>query len=86
LIGRVKKVEGISAFWALAPLVEGWGAELPEVRELVQEVLLWPDERKFHLISLYPKMLDREKCIEELLNILNSGCDVRFDSIVSVFG
>ncbi|WP_122533049.1 NACHT domain-containing protein [Pseudomonas viridiflava] len=86
LIGRVKKVEGISAFWALAPLVEGWGAELPEVRELVQEVLLWPDERKFHLISLYPKMLDREKCIEELLNILNSGCDVRFDSIVSAFG
>ena len=85
LMDRVKKTEGFSVFWALAPLVEGWAAELPEVRELVQEVLLWPDERKFHLIGLYPKMLSREACIEELLKILNGRHKVRFDTVLAAF-
>ncbi|QOY74192.1 NACHT domain-containing protein [Pseudomonas sp. OST1909] len=85
LMERVKKAENFSVFWALAPLVEGWAAELPEVRELVQEVLLWPDERKFHLIGLYPKMLSRETCIEELLKILNGRHKVRFDVVLAAF-
>lgn len=85
LMDRVRKTEGFSVFWALAPLVEGWAAELPEVRELVQEVLLWPDERRFHLIGLYPKMLSREACIEELLKILKSRHKVRFDLVLAAF-
>jgi len=85
LMDRVRKAEGFSVFWALAPLIEGWAAELPEVRELVQEVLLWPDERKLHLIGLYPKMLSREACIEELLKILNGHHKVRFDLVLAAF-
>ncbi len=85
LMERVKKAKNFSVFWALAPLVEGWTAELPEVRELVQEVLLWPDDRKFHLIGLYPKMLSRETCIEELLKILNGRHKVRFDVVLAAF-
>ncbi|RUT42304.1 hypothetical protein WG29040_01540 [Pseudomonas sp. PAMC 29040] len=85
LMDRVKKAEGFSVFWALAPLVEGWATELPEVRELVQEVLLWPDERRFHLIGLYPKMLSREACIEALLKILNGQHKVRFDTVLAAF-
>lgn len=85
LIDRAKNAESFSVFWALAPLVEGWAAELPEVRELVQEVLLWPDERKTHLIGLYPKILSREACIDELLKILNSGIKVRFDTVMAAF-
>ncbi|MFW3166897.1 NACHT domain-containing protein [Pseudomonas syringae pv. syringae] len=85
LINRAKKAEGFSVFWALAPLVEGWATELPEVRELVQEVLRWPDERRLHLIGLYPKMLSREACIEELLNIINGGHKIRFDTVVTAF-
>lgn len=85
LIDRAKQTEGVSVFWALAPLVEGWASELPEVRKLVQEVLLWPDERRFHLISLYPKMLSREACIDELFKILNCGHKVRLDTVIAAF-
>lgn len=85
LVDRVKKAEGFSVFWVMAPLVEGWASELPEVRKLVQEVLLWPDERKYHLIGLYPNMLSREACIDELLKILSCGLKVRLDMVIAAF-
>lgn len=85
LIGKVKRAKGMSAFWGLAPLLTGWTANHPEVNDLIQEVLNWPDERKQHIISLYPQMLGREACIQELLRIVNNNIKVRSDLLVSAF-
>ncbi|MCU1720920.1 NACHT domain-containing protein [Pseudomonas sp. 5P_5.1_Bac1] len=85
LIERTKTAEGFSVVWLLAPLISGWAAELPEVRDLIQEVLKWPDERKVNLVGLYPQIYSHEACIEALLKILNSGHKVRFDIITSAF-
>ncbi|HDL6715411.1 TPA: NACHT domain-containing protein [Yersinia enterocolitica] len=85
LIDKVKCSEGFSVFWSLAPLLEGWAANHPDVSNLIQEVLDWSDERKKHLIGLYSKMLGREACIQELLRITNGNGKVRNDLLVSAF-
>lgn len=85
LIDKVKDSEGFSTFWYLAPLLEGWAANHPEVHNLIQEILAWPDKRKLNLVSLYPQMLGREACIQELLRIINSNEKVRFDLLVAAF-
>ncbi|CAM3838962.1 NACHT domain-containing protein [Aeromonas bestiarum] len=85
LIDKVKNAKGFSIFWSLAPLLEGWAANHPDVSDLIQEVLNWPDERKQHVVSLYPKMLDREACIQELLRITKENENVRADLLLSAF-
>lgn len=85
LINNVKTSDGFSIFWSLSPLVEGWVANHPDVEDLINEVLDWPDERKQYIVSLYPKMLGREACIQELLKIINSNKNIRIDLLVSAF-
>jgi energy-coupling factor transporter ATP-binding protein EcfA2 len=85
LIERVKSADGFSLYWALAPLLEAWTANDLEISELIQEVLKWPDERKRHVVNLYPKMFDHEVCINELQSIINGSEEVRTDLLVSAF-
>lgn len=85
LIDKVRLSKGMSAFWCLAPLVEGWAARDPDVKDLIQEVLNWPDEQKQYVVNLLPKVLEREACIQELLRIAKSNFKIRFDLLISAF-
>lgn len=85
LISRVKNSEGISTFWALAPLIQGWAVNEPEVISLINEVKFWNDERKSSLIALYPLIMDHEECKTELLRLINSRGSFRSDLILSAF-
>ncbi len=85
LINKVKTAEGISIFWFLSPLLYKRKAGDHEVDSLVQEILQWPDEKKRHIVSLFPKMLDREECIEALISIAKTTNGVRADLLMSAF-
>lgn len=85
LIDKVKNSDGFSIYWAMSSLLEGWMADHPFVRDLVKEVMDWPDERKQHLVSLFPKILGREECIQELLRITKSYGKVRSDLLLKAF-
>ncbi|MDT3297719.1 NACHT domain-containing protein [Shewanella sp. SP2S2-6] len=85
LIDKVRLSKGMSAYWCLAPLVKGWAARDPDVKNLIQEILTWPDEQKQYIVSLLPKVLEREACIQELLRIAKSNFNIRFDLLISAF-
>ncbi len=85
LINKVKTAEGFRIFWFLSPLLHKWKAGDHEVDALVQEILQWPDEKKRHIVSLLPKMLDREECIEALISIAKTTDGVRTDLLMSAF-
>lgn len=85
LINKVRIAEGFSIYWCLSPLLQKRKAGDCEIDSLVKEILLWPDERKRHIVNLLPKMLDREECIKALIKITNTTDSVRIDLLMSAF-
>lgn len=85
LIEKVLNSEDFTIYWGMSSLLSGSMAGDPEVKDLIKVVLGWPVERKQHLSSLLPKMLDREACINELMLLVNSPETVRLDLLVMAF-
>ncbi|ENB2032419.1 NACHT domain-containing protein [Salmonella enterica] len=85
LINKVKTTEGFRVFWFLSPLLHKRKAGDHEVDSLIQEILQWPANKKRHIVSLFPKMLGREECIEALISIAKTTHGVRTDLLMSAF-
>lgn len=86
IIEKVRGSEDFSvSYWGVLFLLEGWLSNQPEVKDLIQEVLGWEDKRKRHIVSLLPRILERDACIRELLRIAKSSEEVRTDLLVSAF-
>ncbi|CAI2408888.1 Predicted NTPase (NACHT family) [Serratia fonticola] len=85
LINKVKTAEGNRVFWFLTPLLHKRKTGDHEMDCLVKEILHWPDDRKRHIVSLFPKMLGREECIEALMRIAKTTDGVRIDLLISAF-
>lgn len=85
LIDKVRASEDFSVYWGVTSLLEGAASNQPDVKDLIQEILGWEDRRKRHIVSLLPKILERDACIKELLRIAKSNEKVRTDLLISAF-
>lgn len=82
LIEAARKATGFGIFWAVRPLVEGWGRSDPLVEQLLDEIPSWDNERINELAFIFPRILkDSAGCRKRLLSLVD-GCDhPRFDLI-----
>lgn len=85
LIDKVRTSEDFSVYWAMTSLLEGKNSNDSDVKDLIQEILDWEDKRKLHVVSLFPKMFERDICIQELLRIIKSNEKIRSDLLISAF-
>ncbi|MCU9952597.1 NACHT domain-containing protein [Burkholderia sp. BKH01] len=69
-------------YWAIAPLVKGWGWADPVVAALMAEIVEWEDDRIQHVATLLPEIFrDSVECKAKLLTLANSSKVKRLDLI-----
>lgn len=84
-IERARVGDGISRFWMLRALVDGWHDD-PVVQTFYQEVLSWNDETLVMAALLLPKIMgDPTEARSRLLAIARCGGRVRIDTLLTGF-
>ncbi|MDB6157597.1 MAG: putative NTPase family [Gammaproteobacteria bacterium] len=79
-ISRDEPVWG--GYWAVRPLLEGWGRSDPVVASFLDEVKSWDDEKLQDLAAILPRLLtDFATCRTRLLSLVHSSKRPRFDLI-----
>jgi energy-coupling factor transporter ATP-binding protein EcfA2 len=79
---HIARTEDWMPYWAVAPLVEGWGRTDPSVAAFMDEILAWDDDKLQGLASLLPQILpDFDLCRARLLGFARGPGRKRFDFI-----
>jgi CRP-like cAMP-binding protein len=82
LIGIARDDKGWSEFWAVRPLLEGWGRSDPVVASIMDEIASWSDKRLDNLAAILPQILtDFDACRARLLSLARNSERPRFDLI-----
>jgi hypothetical protein len=82
LIGIARDVAGWSEFWAVRPLLEGWGRSDPIVASFMGEIASWNDKKLENLAEILPQILtDFDTCRTRLLSLARGSEHPRFDLI-----
>jgi hypothetical protein len=82
LIGIARGEERGSAFWAVRPLLEGWGRSDPVVASFMDEIASWEDKDLEDLAAILPQILiDFDSCRTRLLSLARRSGRPRFDLI-----
>lgn len=85
LISISQSQQGWGEFWAVRPLVEGWGRSDPVVAKFLDDAVGWEDTRLDNLAAILPKIiLDPEVCRTRLFALMQ-GERARFDLIAKGF-
>ncbi len=82
LIGIARGEQRRGAFWAVRPLLEGWGRSDPIVASFMDEITSWDDKELNDLAAILPQILtDFDKCRTRLLSLArgSGGAALRFD-------
>ncbi|TAI63415.1 hypothetical protein CWO89_24335 [Bradyrhizobium sp. Leo170] len=85
---RIARIEThFTLYWALRPLVEGWGRSDPIVASFLDEVASWENDKLEHLAAILPQIIsDFDTCRTRLLSFVRSSKHPRFDLIALGFG
>jgi len=82
LIEVARKTQGFGEFWAVQPLLRGWGRSDPIVNSFLDEIAQWDDDRLNDLGSLLPEIVpDPLVCRSQLLSLARNAKHPRFDLI-----
>ena len=85
LIQIARDVSGFSLFWAVQPLVEGWGRSDQRVASLLDDIPTWNNERLNELASILPRiMTDSVACRKRLLSLVDLR-DAHFNRLAQGF-
>ena len=85
LISISQSQQGWGEFWAVRPLVEGWGRSDPIVAKFLDDAAGWEDKRLDNLAAILPKIiLDPQVCRARLFALMH-GERPRFDLIARGF-
>jgi hypothetical protein len=73
-------------YWAVRPLVVGWGRSDPVVASFIKEVASWDDKKLGDLAGILPQVItDTDACRTRLLSLARCSERVRFDLIAQGF-
>lgn len=82
LIGIARAEKHWDAFWAVRPLLEGWGSSDPVVASLIGEIPSWDDKKLENLATLLPQIVtDFDSCRTRLLSFARASDRPRYDLI-----
>ena len=82
LIGIARDEKGWGEFWAIRPLLEGWGRSDPIVASFMDEIASWDDRKLDDLAEVLPQILtDFDTCRTRLLSLARGSERPRFDLI-----
>jgi hypothetical protein len=82
LIEIARDEKAWSEFWAVRPLVEGWGRSDPIVASFIGEIVSWYDKKLENLAPILPQILtDFDTCRTRLLSLARGLERPRFDLI-----
>jgi hypothetical protein len=82
LIGIARAEEHWGHFWAVRPLLEGWGCSDPIVKSFVDEIESWDDKKLNDLAAILPQIVtDFDACRTRLLSLARGSERPRFDLI-----
>jgi hypothetical protein len=83
LIGVARVEDRFSVYWAVRPLLEGWGRSDPIVASFIDEIASWKEEKLNNLAAILPQILtDINTCRTRLLSLARSE-QPRFDLIAT---
>jgi hypothetical protein len=87
LIGIARVEEHFTVYWAVRPLLEGWGRSDPIVASFMDEISSWDDKKLNNLAAILPQILtDFDACRTRLLSVARYSERPRFDTIADGFG
>ncbi|SAL72411.1 NACHT domain protein [Caballeronia udeis] len=79
---HIARTEDWMPYWAVAPLIEGWGRSDPVVAAFMDEIAAWDDDKLQGLAALLPQILpDFDLCRARLLGLTRAPGRKRFDFI-----
>jgi hypothetical protein len=82
LIEIARNEKGWNEYWAVRPLVEGWGRSDPIVACFMDEIASWDDKKLENLAAVLPQILtDFDTCRTRLLSLARVSDHPRFDQI-----
>jgi len=82
LIGIVRDENRWSEYWAVRPLLEGWGRSDSVVATFMDEIALWDDRKLNDLAAILPQIVtDFDACRTRLLSLAHDSERPRFDLI-----
>jgi len=82
LIEIARDEKGWNEYWAVRPLVEGWGRSDPIVASFMDEIASWDDKKLENLAAVLPQILtDFDTCRTRLLSLARVSDHPRFDLI-----
>jgi hypothetical protein len=82
LIESARDEKSWSEFWAVRPLVEGWGRSDPIVASFMDEIASWDDNKLENVAAILPQILtDFDVCRSRLLSLASGLERPRFDLI-----
>ncbi|MFM0122682.1 NACHT domain-containing protein [Paraburkholderia sp. RL18-101-BIB-B] len=84
-LDNARTAHDFGIFWYVAPLLNGWPSDDPDICSLKLEIDTWTAERKNQLISLFPKLMSSESCRAELIRITREDGKARLDLLVKAF-
>ncbi|MBW5287917.1 NACHT domain-containing protein [Burkholderia gladioli] len=78
---RLSRTEsGHTLYWAIAPLIAGWGRADPLVAALMEEIIGWDDDRLQYLATLLPEIFSNiVECKARLLTLVGNPKVRRLD-------
>ena len=86
LIGIARDEKGWVEFWAIRPLLVGWGCSDPIVASFMDETASWDDRKLNNLAAVLPQILtDFDACRARLLSLARGSERPRFDLIARGF-
>ena len=86
LMTTARSQQGWGEFWAVRPLVDGWGRADPVVAAFLDEVVAWDNKRLGNLAAILPKIItDPEACRARLFALAQKPEEARFDLIATGF-
>jgi hypothetical protein len=82
LIGIARNEKGWGTFWAVRPILEGWGRSDPLVASFMNEITSWDDKKLGNVAAILPEILtDFHACRTRLLSLARGSEWPRFDLI-----
>ena len=86
LIGIARTGDHRPGFWAVQPLLDGWGRSDPTVELFLDEIASWDNQKVGDLADLLPRILtDFDVCRARLLSLARVSERPRFDLIARGF-
>jgi hypothetical protein len=86
LIEIATQEQGWGEYWAVMPLLDGWGRADAIVAEFLDEIASWDDKRLNRLAAVLPRIItDPKVCRERLFSLTHHSERPRFDLIAHGF-